>query len=132
MHELNKTVTAEGAVEKLGHNGSTVVGMGFDFLLVASGFLVAVVHAWWDEGHLVVAAVARLQLNDAAVEALEDHLHGFDTSFPGLGSVVTSAVWMDHLKCQRVSEYCRGTATLDGIEPQQSCCRTLGPELCGF
>lgn len=72
--------------------------------------------AWWDQGHLLVAAIARLGLPDEDVRVLEAPLRLLDTEYPGLNSIVTAAVWLDHIKCRTSTYFCEGTPSLDGIE----------------
>jgi len=62
---------------------------------------------WWDNGHMLTAEIARQQLSDAQVAAINGILHDWNDDFPGASDVVTVAVWPDLLKCSTVSPFCR-------------------------
>eukprot|EP00922_Rhytidocystis_sp_ex-Travisia-forbesii_P064536 GHVS01095886.1.p1 GENE.GHVS01095886.1~~GHVS01095886.1.p1 ORF type:complete len:499 (+),score=90.39 GHVS01095886.1:61-1557(+) len=71
---------------------------------------------WWDEGHMMVAAVAKLQLHEEEVQLIENELRLWNPDYPGLGELPTSAVWADHVKCTHHSSFCRGLNAFDSIE----------------
>eukprot|EP00921_Rhytidocystis_pertsovi_P012151 GHVQ01019671.1.p1 GENE.GHVQ01019671.1~~GHVQ01019671.1.p1 ORF type:complete len:398 (+),score=58.86 GHVQ01019671.1:365-1558(+) len=77
---------------------------------------VTVAHAWWDEGHMILAAVARLQLDQSELDLLENELSLWDDLYPGMSELPSCAVWADHLKCTRSSSYCHGQSSFDSLE----------------
>ncbi|CAE7601917.1 ENDO1 [Symbiodinium natans] len=68
--------------------------------------LPAVANAWWDNGHLLVAEVARQQLTPQQVAHINDILKDFADDYPGTSDLVTAAVWPDMLKCSSQSTIC--------------------------
>lgn len=62
--------------------------------------------AWWDNGHMLVAEVARQQLNENEVKIINGLLEDWSEEFPGTSDLVTAAVWPDQLKCGSHSTIC--------------------------
>lgn len=57
--------------------------------------------AWFDSGHMTIAAIARSYADQAKVAALEVLLDQSSLSLQGrLGNLVTAATWMDKIKCR--------------------------------
>mmetsp|Transcript_85627 Transcript_85627/g.169950 ORF Transcript_85627/g.169950 Transcript_85627/m.169950 type:complete len:392 (+) Transcript_85627:70-1245(+) len=61
---------------------------------------------WWDNGHMLVAEVARQQLDAAEVDKLNELFREWEHDYPGACDVTTVAVWPDMIKCTQVSSYC--------------------------
>jgi len=61
---------------------------------------------WWDNGHMLVAEVARQQLDAAEVKKLNDLFGEWEHDYPGACDIVTVAVWPDMIKCTQVTPYC--------------------------
>lgn len=64
----------------------------------------------------MVAAVAKLQLNSNEIQRIEQPLKNWSHEFSGLSSLVTSAVWADHVKCREPSGFCTGMSSFYGLE----------------
>ncbi|KAL8448630.1 hypothetical protein Emed_003631 [Eimeria media] len=84
----------------------------FLFAAITSSF----VSGWSDEGHLLVATIAKLLLAPAELEHIEAILSKWNDDFPGTGSLQTAAIWLDHLSCKEPSPYCSGFKALDDVQ----------------
>eukprot|EP00931_Biecheleriopsis_adriatica_P077227 TRINITY_DN50834_c0_g1_i1.p1 TRINITY_DN50834_c0_g1~~TRINITY_DN50834_c0_g1_i1.p1 ORF type:complete len:417 (+),score=76.78 TRINITY_DN50834_c0_g1_i1:55-1251(+) len=67
--------------------------------------------AWWDEAHLLTAAVAKRYLEHT--DQFNAILKTARSDFANFSDVVTAAVWLDHMKCtdKQVAEgmpFCKG------------------------
>eukprot|EP00930_Biecheleria_cincta_P096637 TRINITY_DN88455_c0_g1_i1.p1 TRINITY_DN88455_c0_g1~~TRINITY_DN88455_c0_g1_i1.p1 ORF type:complete len:398 (+),score=72.95 TRINITY_DN88455_c0_g1_i1:135-1328(+) len=72
--------------------------------------------AWWDQGHMLTAAVARNHLSTANAGALDAVLRSAGSDFANFSDVVSAAVWLDHMKCrddqlEKKMPSCQGLAT---------------------
>jgi len=56
-------------------------------------------HAWFDNGHMLVAKVAQLQMGPDAAARIGGILSAWSTDYPGMSDLADAAVWMDHIKC---------------------------------
>lgn len=75
----------------------------------AMAFGASCVTAWWDEGHLLTAAVAKKYVPGAP--AYDAVLQGTWGEFTNFSDLVSAAVWPDHIKCRDLTpEYCKGLA----------------------
>mmetsp|Transcript_81105 Transcript_81105/g.229727 ORF Transcript_81105/g.229727 Transcript_81105/m.229727 type:complete len:400 (-) Transcript_81105:90-1289(-) len=63
--------------------------------------------AWWDNGHMLAAQVARQSLQAEEAERLDALLGEWASDFPGASDLVTAAVWPDQIKCRKRSPTCR-------------------------
>ncbi|KFG63371.1 S1/P1 nuclease [Toxoplasma gondii RUB] len=73
------------------------------------------VKAWHDEGHMLVAAVAKEYLKPETVEKIEYILSEWSPQYPTTSTLETAAVWLDHVACSMPGRYCRGFLGLDDI-----------------
>eukprot|EP01056_Protomagalhaensia_sp_Gyna25_P005538 Protomagalhaensia_sp_Gyna_25__5537@NODE_74_length_5586_cov_71_771588_g56_i0_p2_GENE_NODE_74_length_5586_cov_71_771588_g56_i0NODE_74_length_5586_cov_71_771588_g56_i0_p2_ORF_typecomplete_len429_score27_12S1P1_nuclease/PF02265_16/2e32DUF4402/PF14352_6/0_1P3A/PF08727_11/0_14_NODE_74_length_5586_cov_71_771588_g56_i013142600 len=84
--------------------------------------------AWWDQGHMLVAAVAEHALmiaNTASpwtwdegrqtVERINKVLGAWSQDYPDFSTLISAAVWADHIKCRQRSSFC-SAQRFDGIE----------------
>ncbi|CAK8994044.1 unnamed protein product [Durusdinium trenchii] len=62
--------------------------------------------AWWDNGHMLTAEIARQQLTKSQVAVINGLLEEWSDDFPGLCDLVTAAVWPDQLKCANHGAVC--------------------------
>ena len=76
-------------------------------ILALLSILVRRASCWWDYGHMLVAEVARQQLNATEVAALNGVLSDWARDFPNSSDVVSVAPWPDMIKCKSVSPFCR-------------------------
>lgn len=70
-------------------------------------FGLPLVQAWWDNGHMLAAEVARQQLPDDKVALLSDLLADWHLDFPGGDDLASAATWSDHIKCSPGGKPCR-------------------------
>lgn len=63
--------------------------------------------AWWDNGHMLTAEIARQQLSENEIKTINGLLEDWSDEFPGTSDLVTAAVWPDQLKCGSHSAICR-------------------------
>lgn len=85
--------------------GVTSVGLQVMWMLVL--MVVHPVQAWWDNGHMLTAEIARQQLTKDEVDALNDIFADWSKDFPGVCDIVNVSVWPDMIKCQKPSELCQ-------------------------
>ncbi|KAL8270412.1 hypothetical protein Esti_005641 [Eimeria stiedai] len=100
---------------------STALKINTSSRLLSRFFLIAAaasscVSAWSDEGHLLVATIAKLLLPPRELEHFETILSKWNDDFPGTGSLQTAAIWLDHLSCKDPSPYCSGFKALDDVQ----------------
>mmetsp|Transcript_60943 Transcript_60943/g.108272 ORF Transcript_60943/g.108272 Transcript_60943/m.108272 type:complete len:403 (+) Transcript_60943:22-1230(+) len=62
--------------------------------------------AWDDQGHLMVAEIAKLHLSKEEVAVIDGILGQWDEMFPGTSDLPTAAVWPDKLKCKDAGPGC--------------------------
>eukprot|EP00920_Eleutheroschizon_duboscqi_P030034 GHVT01072857.1.p1 GENE.GHVT01072857.1~~GHVT01072857.1.p1 ORF type:complete len:374 (-),score=95.70 GHVT01072857.1:2259-3380(-) len=84
--------------------------------IVVADIAPALVEAWWDEGHMMIGAIAKLNMDAGDVAKLESILAMWEEDYPGLSTIPTSAVWADKLKCTHLDEYCAGLRAFDAFE----------------
>eukprot|EP00917_Polyrhabdina_sp_WS-2016_P002714 GHVP01005878.1.p1 GENE.GHVP01005878.1~~GHVP01005878.1.p1 ORF type:complete len:357 (+),score=49.00 GHVP01005878.1:1205-2275(+) len=72
--------------------------------------------AWWDEGHMLIGAIASIHLDQPTKQKVENALSAWDEIYPGMSTIPSAAVWADHIKCSTHSRYCSGLPLLDGFE----------------
>lgn len=63
--------------------------------------------AWWDNGHMLTAQVARQVLGEDMAVHFDKLLGGWEQDFPGASDLVTAAVWPDLVKCLKVKGDCK-------------------------
>ncbi|KAF0695624.1 Aste57867_13575 [Aphanomyces stellatus] len=81
--------------------------MLFQTLAVGLAALPAVVHGWWDMGHMFIGEIATQSMAAADVATVHALLVAQDDEFPNTHSITTTAIWPDLLKCNSVvSTYC--------------------------
>lgn len=73
--------------------------------------------SWWDEGHMVTAAIAA---NHVRNRPLFDALLSCEPRFANFSSMATAAAWPDHIKCTERDlregvAYCQGLARSLGL-----------------
>lgn len=76
--------------------------------LAALAALAARAAAWFDTGHMLVAEMAKMQLPQEHVKAVDRLLLSWSHDFPGMSDMVSSSVWPDHIKCTKEGPACRG------------------------
>eukprot|EP00928_Gymnodinium_smaydae_P088193 TRINITY_DN72316_c0_g1_i1.p1 TRINITY_DN72316_c0_g1~~TRINITY_DN72316_c0_g1_i1.p1 ORF type:complete len:442 (-),score=88.50 TRINITY_DN72316_c0_g1_i1:49-1374(-) len=62
--------------------------------------------AWFDNGHLLTAQIAALQLRPEDASVADSVLVDWERDFPGMSDMVSSSVWADHIKCSLPSPSC--------------------------
>mmetsp|Transcript_64579 Transcript_64579/g.170966 ORF Transcript_64579/g.170966 Transcript_64579/m.170966 type:complete len:395 (-) Transcript_64579:84-1268(-) len=67
------------------------------------------VAAWWGNGHMLVAEIARQELSVDEVAVLDDIIAMWHHDYPQNGDIVSVAVWPDIIKCADISSYCPKT-----------------------
>eukprot|EP01071_Lankesteria_metandrocarpae_P002067 Lankesteria_metandrocarpae@DN2054_c0_g1_i1.p1 len=73
--------------------------------------------AWWDEGHMIVAAIAAHELGEHKTHVLEQILSSWNETYPGMSTLSVAATWPDHVKCaSNRNPFCRGLTHLDSME----------------
>eukprot|EP01053_Blabericola_migrator_P000902 Blabericola_migrator_1__901@NODE_1222_length_5065_cov_188_919768_g829_i0_p2_GENE_NODE_1222_length_5065_cov_188_919768_g829_i0NODE_1222_length_5065_cov_188_919768_g829_i0_p2_ORF_typecomplete_len427_score69_51S1P1_nuclease/PF02265_16/6_2e31_NODE_1222_length_5065_cov_188_919768_g829_i032714551 len=84
--------------------------------------------AWWDQGHMLVAAVAEQALAEPqgvfpwtaqegrkTLTSIKRILGAWSSDYPDFSDFISAAVWADHIKCRVPSPFCRNQR-FDGIE----------------
>ncbi|OWZ21712.1 hypothetical protein PHMEG_0003705 [Phytophthora megakarya] len=68
--------------------------------------LLPATHGWWDNGHMLVGEVATQLMATTDVATIESILSKWNDDFPNTGEIITTAVWMDIIKCTSESSTC--------------------------
>lgn len=77
--------------------------------VVVVATLVGFASAWWDNGHMLTAEIARQTLSSSDVRQVDEVLQGiWSKDFPNRSSFSPAATWADFLKCTSQSPYCQG------------------------
>ena len=61
--------------------------------------------AWWDPGHLVVAMIAYMQLNDKAKEQVDELTKLLERDYPYVNHFAATGPWPDDLKAEGVRTF---------------------------
>ncbi|RHY31985.1 hypothetical protein DYB32_002966 [Aphanomyces invadans] len=68
---------------------------------------IASVHAWWDQGHLLVGEVATQVMAKEDVATVQSILGTWNGDYPNTGEITTATIWADLIKCNSISTtYC--------------------------
>lgn len=84
-------------------------------LLLLTAIVVGTARAWWDEGHMLVASIAKQLLSSEQIAAIERPLQTWDKDFLTSVDMVSAAVWPDHIKCWGFSPICSGFQRIDAL-----------------
>ncbi len=68
-------------------------------------FLAQEMKAWWDPGHLVVAMIAYMQLDDKAKKEVDNLTKVMKRDYPHTNHFITLGAWPDDLKAEDVRTY---------------------------
>lgn len=74
-------------------------------LTVAAVLICFNLKAWWDPGHLVVAMIAYLQLDDQAKQEVDDLVKVLERDYPYVNHFAATGPWPDDLKAEGVRTY---------------------------
>lgn len=61
--------------------------------------------AWWDPGHLIVAMIAYMQLEDSAKTEVDDLVKVLERDYPYVNHFAATGPWPDDLKAEGVRTY---------------------------
>ncbi|RHW72286.1 single strand-specific nuclease [Trypanosoma brucei equiperdum] len=93
-------------------------------LALITSFIPAAVDGWWDFGHMVVAEIARRNLDNDVARVVETYIQHLSESgpFPNIPDFVQSACWPDDLKRYRMDamdgwHYTANMYIRDGFKP---------------
>ncbi|KAF8819073.1 hypothetical protein IE077_001737 [Cardiosporidium cionae] len=86
------------------------------YLVILFAFFFSNAEAWWDEGHMLISAIARQQLTESELKILQNVLKQWDGVNSGNDLIDFAAVWPDHLKCSSKAPYCSGLSYYGATE----------------